>query len=356
MSYTVVPMRLEEHREALLRLWQENSFDPRANDCAAERFAWLYQDSAANDAATWLAVEQETGTVVGCASVFRSDRHVGGRVVGAGVPAVFFVGRRHRVAAAALGAQRALVAGGCAMGLDVFVGKPNRSAHAVCARVGYQTVGALHDWVRVVWGDNSLSNLRPGGDGDADDVLSAADGRFDDLWHRAKDRFPMIAVKTSAFLNWRYGGFRENYRFYCLERRDSRRLLGYIVFYAMKDGVVITDLFCEEPSGPILENLLFGFCARMKMEGHLWVSVWYAGPASFEDCLVRAGYRRGKHERALMAYVNPDAAAAFRARIADRDNWFIFGGEMDVLLSDEVWRDRGDRSAHTASSEPVATE
>jgi hypothetical protein len=344
MSYTVVPMRMDEqHREALLRLWKENSFDPRANDCAAERFAWLYEDSATHDAGTWLAIDRETDAVIGCASTFRSDRHMRGHLVGAGVPAVFFVDRRHRVAAAALGLQRALVAGGCAMGLDVLVGKPNRSARAVCDRVGYQTVAALHDWVRVLWGDNSLSNRRPGGD--ADDILSAADGRFDDLWHRAKDRFPMIAVKTSAFLNWRYSAFRENYRFYCLERHDDRRLLGYIVFYAMKDGVVITDLFCEEPSGPILENLLSGFCARMKTEGQVWISVWYAGPASFEDCLARAGFSRGKHQRDLLAYVNPDAGAGLRARIGDRDSWFIFGGEMDVLLSDEVWRDRGEAVA-----------
>ena len=355
MSYMVVPLRIGEHREALLRLWKENSFDPRMNDCAAERFSWLYEDSVPGDVGTWLAIENESRMVIGCGSVFRSDRFLNGRAVGAGVPAVFFVDRRHRVAAAALGIQRALVAGSAAMGIDVLVGKPNRSAASICDRVGYRPVADLHDWVRVVWGDEGLP-AHPQSAGYAGEIVNAADQRFDDLWHRAKDRHRMTAVKTTAFLNWRYSGFKENYRFYTLAGSDDRRLLGYIVFYAMEDGVVITDLFCEEPSGPMLEELLLGFCARMKADGQVWVSLWYAGPEPFEDCLRRTGFSRGKHQRALLAYVNPDLDAAVRAEVLDKNNWFIFGGEMDVLLSDEVWRDRGAVPVHAASRDTVASE
>jgi hypothetical protein len=354
MSYAVVPMQIDEHREALLRLWKENSFDPRLNDCAAERFSWLYDGSVRNDVGTWLAIENESGVVVGCGSVFRSDRFLDGRVVGSGVPAAFFVDRKHRVAAAALGIQRALVAGSAEMGLGVLVGKPNRTAASICDRVGYRPVGTLHDWVRVVWGDESLA-ARPHSAGCADEILTTADKRFDDLWHRAKDRYRMTAIKNTAFLNWRYSGFKENYRFYGLTDSGDR-LLGYIVFYAMEDGVVITDLFCEEPSGPVLDELLLGFCARMKAAGQVWVSLWYAGPASFEDSLRRTGFTRGKHERALLAYVSPGLDAALRTEVLDRNNWFIFGGEMDVLLSDEVWRDRGVRAVHAASGDAVASE
>jgi hypothetical protein len=354
MSYAVVPLRITEHREALLRVWSENSYNPRANDCAAERFEWLYRDSPPIDAATWLAIESDSEGVIGCGSVFRSDRYFRGSVVRAGVPAVFFVDRRHRVAAPALAIQRALVAGSCKMGLDLLMGKPNRSARAVCDRIGYQTVGSLREWVRRLGADENLQ-AAPRAAGYADEIVSEADARFDELWHRGKDRFPMSAVKTRAFLNWRYSGFTENYRFYCLVRGADRQLAGYIVFYAMEDGAVVSDLFCEQPSGPVLEDLLRRFCAQLKTEGLAWVSISYAGPASFEESLRQAGFSRGRHERALLAYVNPETDSRFRTDVLDEHNWFVFGGEMDVLLSHEVWKDRGARAVDAASGDAAAS-
>jgi hypothetical protein len=341
MAYTVIPLHLDDHRDALRSLWRENSYDPETNVYAAERFDWLYRDSAGGDAQTWLAVDSESQSVIGCGSVFRSNRSFRGRIVSAGVPAVFFVNQEHRLAGAALAIQRAVLGGACRSGLEGFVGKPNRSARAICDRVGYRPVGDLQEWVRVVWGDNSLS-ASPRAAGYGDEIVTAADDRFDRLWDRAKAHYPMAAEKTAAFLNWRYAGFKENYRFYCLVGQDDRRLVGYVVFYAMADGAVITDLLCEDPSGPALNNLLLGFCSRMQAEGHVWVSLWYAGMPSFEDQLEQVGFRRGKHRVALLVYVNPDAGAAFRHEMLDRNNWFIFAGEMDVLLSDEVWRDRSD--------------
>ncbi len=341
MTYSVAPLETDEQRQALCRLWQENSYDPETNVYARERFEWLYRRSSAADAQTWLAVDDGHRSVVGCASFFRSNRYFRGQVVRGGVPAVFFVQREHRLAAAALAVQRAVLAGGCRAGFDVFVGKPNRQARAICDRVGYQPIADLQDWVRVVWGDESLSTS-PNPVDYVDAIVKAADERFDDLWHRAKGRYPMAAEKTAAFLNWRYSGFTENYRFYQLLRKDDDRLVGCIVFYTMSDGAVVTDLLCEEPSGPLLKNLLLGFCARIRDEGHVWISLWYAGMPSFEEELAQIGFRRGKHRRTLVAYVNPDAS--LRTELLDRHNWFIFAGEMDVLLSDEVWRPGSDRT------------
>jgi hypothetical protein len=339
MAYTVIPLQIDEHCDALGRLWRENSYDPQTNVYAAERFDWLYRDSAASDAQTWLAIENESRRVIGCGSVFRSNRSFRGRIVSAGVPAVFFVDKDHRLAGAALAIQRTLLAGSCRSGVDVFVGKPNRSARAVCDRVGYRPIADLQEWVRVVWGDDSLS-ASPRAEDYVDEIVGAADDRFDLLWDRAKRHYPMAAEKTAAFLNWRYAGFKENYRFYCLLRRDDRRLLGYVVFYAMADGGVVTDLLCEEPSGPILHSLLLGFCSRMKSEGHVWVNLFYTGMTSLDDQLEQIGFRRGKHKVTLMVYLNPDVDAGFRTEMLDRNNWLIFAGEMDVLLSDEVWQDR----------------
>ena len=89
MAYTVIPLQIDEHRDALRRLWRDNSYDPETNVYAAERFDWLYRDTGASDAQTWLAVERQSQRVIGCGSVFRSNRSFRGQIVSAGVPAVF---------------------------------------------------------------------------------------------------------------------------------------------------------------------------------------------------------------------------------------------------------------------------
>jgi hypothetical protein len=336
MAYTVIPAETEAHLDALARIWKKNSYDPAVNPYARERFDWLYR-APGGSAQTWLAIETASQAVVGCGSVFRSDRCFNGRRVAAGVPAVFFVEKEHRVAAAALAIQRAVVAGGCRAGFDVSVAKPNRRARPICDRVGYQPVAELQDWYYVVAADGVRPDL-PDPAQYAGEIVSAADERFDRLWQRAHHQYPMAAEKTAAFLNWRYSGFQENYRFYCLVDHADRRLLGYVVFYAMKDGVVVSELLAEEPGGAVLENLLLGFCAQMKQEGQVWVSLWYAGVQAFEHELARIGFTRGSHQRTLLVYLNPEADAAFRRQMLDRASWFIFAGEMDVILSDEVWR------------------
>src|SRR6266508_5026817 len=74
MAYTVIPLQIDEHRDALRRLWRDNSYDPETNVCAAERFDWLYRDNGGSEAQTWLAIDSQSQNVIGCGSVFRSNR------------------------------------------------------------------------------------------------------------------------------------------------------------------------------------------------------------------------------------------------------------------------------------------
>jgi hypothetical protein len=351
MAYTMIPLRTEEHRETLRLMWIENSmYDIRTNVCARERFEWLYTKNGSS-AQTWLAVETGQDAVVGYGSVVRSDRYFQGRVFPAGLPAVFVVDKAHRLAAAALAIQRALLAGGSQSGFDVMAAKPNDKSRPIFARVGYQPLGDLADWVKFVGGDGDLPE-RANTDY-VDEIVTVADARFDDLWNRAKDRYPMVAEQTAAFLNWRYSGFKENYRFYCLLRKSDRQLLGFVVFYGMTHGVVISQLFCAEPSGPLLDDLLLGFCARMKAEGAFWVSVYYFGRTLFKDQIEHLGFLRRKTRRTFMVYLNPAMDPDLRSALLDENNWFFIGGEMDVMLHDEVWRNAPE-AEHAVAHDSVA--
>ena len=100
MPYSVIPFDVDRHRHALVQLWAANTYDPRLNPGAMERFAWLYEGPQ-QASHTWVAIETEQGAVVGACSVFRADRRVKGQLLKAGIMNLFMIDARHRTGAAA---------------------------------------------------------------------------------------------------------------------------------------------------------------------------------------------------------------------------------------------------------------
>jgi hypothetical protein len=329
MPYTVVPLRIEEHQEALVKLWKDNFQDP-ADPYSHERFAWLYQESPAA-AKTWLAVETTSNTVIGCGSVVRSKKHIGEHVISTGLAAVLVVERHHRTAGAALAIQRTITQGTRPGGFDCLIGEPNDLAFPIFDRVGYRPVGNVHEWVKPIETGVEL----PGSTDSSsytDEIVDAADERFDRLWNQGKFQYRIVSEKVATFLNWRYSAFKEaRYRHYCLLRRGDRQLLGYVVFCAWRKCSIIADIFCADLSGRIVEDLLLGFAARMRMEGQQWISLTYFGAPWFEEDLKRLGFAHGKHQRKLVAHVDLSLPRDLRDVLFEKNNWFILGGEMDLF-------------------------
>jgi GNAT superfamily N-acetyltransferase len=331
MAAAAITSRVDVHRDSLLKLWKENFDDPRMADVADGRFDWLYRKNPLGPTRTWLAVDTAGNGVIGCASVFPSNRSIGGRMVRTGVAVDFAVDREHRTAGVALVLQRAVTSDSRRAGFDCLIGKPNRKALPIFDRVGYRPVGDAQDWVKFIGAGAELPEPSQA-PSYAETIVSAADARFDELWKAGRSHYEIVGEKTAAFLNWRYSTFKEeNYRFYCLFHRDDRRLMGYLCFSAAQKTVFIADIFCEDPRGPIIDNLLLGLACRAKMEGQEWIGLSYLGAPWFEDRLARLGFTHGKHRRQLLAYVAPGLPAQFCKEILTKNNWFLFGGEMDLF-------------------------
>jgi hypothetical protein len=330
MPYTVIPLRIEEHQEALLKLWKDNFQDPVAA-YSQERFAWLYQESPVDSARTWLAVETKNNTVIGCGSLVLSKTHIGEHVVRTGMAAVLVVEKNHRTAGAALAIQRAIIQNTGPDGFDCLIGEPNDLAYPIFARVGYRPVGNVYEWVKPIDTEVELPGS-PDSSLYTDEILDAADERFDRLWNQGKFQYRIVSEKVAPFLNWRYSTFKEaRYRHYCLLRRGDRQLLGYVVFCAWRECSIIADIFCADLSGRIVEDLLLGFAARMRMEGQQWISLTYFGAPWFEEDLKRLGFAHGKHQRKLVAHVDASFPPDLRDVLFEKNNWFILGGEMDLF-------------------------
>jgi hypothetical protein len=325
----VTPLRTREHQEALVKLWKDNLQDP-AEPYSHERFAWLYQESPADSARTWLAVETTSNTVIGCGSVVRSNKHIGEHVISTGLAAVLVVEKRHRTAGAALAIQRAITQGSRHGGFDCLIGEPNEQALPIFCRVGYRPVGNVLEWVKPI--DAGVELPGPTESCYTDEILDAADERFDRLWNEGKGQYRIVSEKVAAFLNWRYSTFKEaRYRHYCLLRREDRQLVGYVVFCVWRKCSIIADMFCADLSGRILETLLLGFASRMRMQGQQWISLRYFGGSWFEDALKRLGFAHGTHQRKLVAYVDGSFSPELRDVMFEQNNWFILGGEMDLF-------------------------
>jgi Acetyltransferase (GNAT) domain len=329
MSYHVVPLRLEEHREALLALWKRNFKEPWMDATADRRLEWLYRDNPFGPAQTWLAVDAASNEVIGCGSVSPSHKYIRGRVVRMGTTIDFTVESRHRSAGAALAIQRALTTESRRAGFDYLIGKPNRKAMPIFTRTGYQPIGDCRNWVKALDGDAEGQALDRSC---SDELVRTADERFDQLWNAAKSQDQIVGEKTAAYLNWRYLALEElNYGLYCVCNRSDGRLVAYLVYARMDNGAFIAELFAEDLFGPRLRDLLLGFADRMRMEGREWIALSYLGAPSFEDRLRQLGFSPRSSTRGLVAYVDSDCSDDFRREIFDAQHSLVFGGEMDLF-------------------------
>ena len=360
LAYSTIELevRNEEHRGALVRLWSENlPHHERVGQVARERLQWLYDDNPAGPPRTLLALHVEQNQIIGCGSTLRRRMWALGRMIDTGMPCDFAVTKKHRVGGAAIGIQRALVDGSNAAGLAFLCGSPNKKSLPIVKRVGYHVIGDAHAWVKplrsayklraylkhpllaqlagpvVDLALRSLDLVRvPPRRAWVGELVDRADDRFDGLWDRARERYMIMGEKTSAFLNWRYGGFTtERYRMFALTAKDGGALAGFVVFYTRPDGkVFVVDLFAEDLQAT-LDQLMMGFARAMRREGHTSIYLNYVGNGAFGERLKRAGFFRTTDlKRSLVVYFEKGAPDALADGLLKRDNWLMFDGDMDI--------------------------
>jgi len=355
MSYAVKPLRLDEHREALARLWTENMSDGRISALVPSRMRWLYEQGPDGPPTTLLCVVAESGDVVGCGSYFPRPTWIDGRRVQAGVLCDFAVTRNHRVLGAALAIQRGLVDAARGAGLELLYGYPNEKSLAVFKRIGYRVVGDTTTWVLPLRSGYKVRDVLPWrwaarlaaipvdvGLALADrlrrltirmparDELPAAlDGRADALWARARAGYGIAGERSRAYLEWRYARFPTiEHRFFGTFSSGEDRLAGYAVFTVEAGRAVVRDLFAdrEETSE---EALLLALAHRLRSEEVDALALSHFGNPEFGERLRGAGFLRRPGSRPLV--LHPDVVPeGLRARALEPANWFMLDGELDI--------------------------
>ncbi len=354
MTYIVTPLRMEEHRQALARLWTEMSDERIASDIP-DRMRWLYEEAPNGPTTTVLGLHQESGDIVGCGSFFHRPIWVDGRRVRAGVLCEFAVTRGHRIGGAAIAIQRALAGAGRAAGLDLLYGYPNAKSIPIFERIGYQVVGETSTWVKPLraayklrerlrwrWAaaaaaiplDLALCALDqpralPGRLRFRAEVMPAPDARVDALWERARTRYRVMGEKSSSYLDWRYRRFTAcDHRMFGILPRGEDRLSAYTIYTVENGKAFLLDLFAEH-LGSTADALLMALAEHLRWKGIASLSLSYLGSASFGHRLRRLGFFSRPEKRPLI--IHPEGVAEpLRARVFNPKNWFMLEGELDI--------------------------
>ena len=355
MSFEAFPLRDENDRSELFRLWRDNFGDHRIKDVIGPRWRWLNEANPAGPVKICVVTHRETGAVVGSAGALPRTLRIGGTSVRAAVLCDFVVDKQHRVAGAAVSLQRKLSEACFADGIKILYGFPNRAAFPVFARVGYKTVGTATMMVRPLRSRPQLRYYVPAVLADtagffvdrllhaydlqlylrrtrdmADTQRSSADDSFQRLWDEVKGAQAIVAERTPDHLNWRYANHPlDACNFFCLTERFGGRLRGYVAYSVTAEGKVhVLDAFWA--SADTLLPLFVRFVWRMRRLGHASITACHAGDPAVVQTLRQLAFVQSKERRNLVCKVALNGTSGVGTDAYDAARWSLFEGELDI--------------------------
>ncbi|MEZ4361133.1 MAG: hypothetical protein R3B48_13190 [Kofleriaceae bacterium] len=373
-AYAVQRRRPTEVRAEVEQLWRRNL---PLEQSASAKFSWLYERAPLPPESIFVlgvvpapaAVGEPDFIPVGTAGVGLRELAVAGRVLRAGLLADLAVDRAHRTVAPALRLVREVKAW-VLDELDLAYGFPNQHARGVFRRAGYQPLGPIQRYVRVLRHRGYLERMQPADftrlperlrapaqaalargpgarwlaaatlDGlqlarDLPDVVSgylaldvSSASRpphdVDALWGRCGDAYAVAAVRSTRLLSWRYPEAPERRWF---AARRGAALAAYAVVDQVDDAAHIRDLFGERAAVvTLLHRLIFDAYRR----GAASVSMRYLGDAWLHQALRAARFEARDADRVVFWGASSRLAAAQREALADPSRWFLTDLDEDV--------------------------
>jgi len=335
----------------MTRLWAEN-LGSAAGDLD-EKLDWYYRRAPTGPGRV-VALRLRAGDggagpgeVVGCLGIGARRVYTGGTVERAALLADLVVDRPHRTLLPAMMLARGARAF-AARGTDFQYGFPNQSAVGLFERIGYERLGNMARYVRVLrfapyvarrLAHPSLARLAGAALDVAARVLDvpswfraaggyrldwpeAPDASFDRLFATARGQYPMIADRGREFLAWRFfSRLADRPRLCTLRRRLDGELGAYAVIHRVGDVAHLADFLASSAATQIA--LVRAVLPVLAAEGCTSVSVRYLGPSIVADVLGRCGFRLRDATRAVVftaADGRPAPRGDFYLTDADEDN------------------------------------
>lgn len=264
MPIVVRPADLERDRHLLTGLLSRHL----SSNSVEQRFNWLYLDNPHGLASAWLAQEDDSGIVIGCAAVFPRRLWVSGSIQPAYVLGDFCTDVEYRSLGLALRLQRACLDYVLSTSPALAYDFPSDRMMAIYQRIQIAPFCRMVRWAKPLRVDRKFSRVlkspslrriaaapvnkllhckdlafipRQG-----DWTIAKLDGdcgeEFTTLAHSQKDRNGWCVDRSADYLNWRY--WKHPVRSYeMLTARRSGALVGCVVFSNTAEDGSIVDLF-----------------------------------------------------------------------------------------------------------------
>ena len=241
-----------------------------AEDITA-RYEWLYLSNPHGRALTWLAIENITGEIAGCTSIFPRRVIVDGHERLGAIGGDCYVEPRARRRGLATALHRESLTGMRESGIDFMYGPPNSNNLGALVRAGSRVVTDFKRCVRPLTGravyraafdrpptklEERLADLtvmawdrliRAGANGITLEPVAEFGQEFDSLFERAAPGRSIVCARDSRYLTWRYLAAPSNCQRPFAIRRDGE-LLGFAALESSGEQAAIVDFFTVSDS------------------------------------------------------------------------------------------------------------
>ncbi len=343
MDIRIRPADLESDRDHLLGLFHRHLSVP--SDAA--RFRWLYQAGVCGPARVWVAVEKDTGRIVGSAAAYPRRLSFSGRDRLGFVLGDFCIDEKYRSLGPSLQLQRACLTALQEPSFEFIYDFPSRSMMAIYKRLGMEQSGELVRWAKPLHVEQRLlrvirSKSLARGLGILTSPVLAHRGwrgakslcdlalhqgpcgaEFSRLDQEIHTHAGVLTRRSAEYLNWRYFG-NPAARHEILTAHQAGKLIGYVVSAQGTDDAWIVDLCSIEDTG-VIARLLFAAVQRLRTQGAVTVNLNAGSAHPWNKVFERAGFQR--RERSSIVVVVAPGSTISRAEF--EHTWFVMRGERD---------------------------
>lgn len=337
--------RYEEGDEALILDLRRSI---RGQTHTPEYWKWRYAGNPAGHALIWLAIADSVA--VGHTAMVPHQFRLGDSTVRAGLSVDAWTHAAYRGRGIFKGLHARLLRDAADQGISFAYSFPNRLACPEFLKLGYAQVLPLRARHKVLsWGPvleaksrvsllGSLGRVLGGGlqllndpapvSGIKIRASSRFDERFDDLWSRVCEHNGAMTVRSSDYLNWRYGG-NPRYRYHVYVAEENGRILGYVVLNCIESDLVrgyVVDLLAVPDSPHVLNALLAASIDHFREQGTHMVHCWAQEGSPHSRMLSRRGFYWSEPVRFCSIKLRDTALDPMDSSLG----WWLCPGDYDL--------------------------
>jgi hypothetical protein len=348
MAYQVCEESLDRAQDEALALLKAT----RSGPIEAARYDWLYRNNPDGPAVLWSVRDTKSGEMAGFTVALPRRVLVDGKIQVCWNGADFSIYPKHRTLGTALKLRRAAKEGVDAGRAAFLYAHPNAKMQVIHEKVGHYAIGRMVRYATVL---RSAGHLRrrfgrlvlPGVTGCVVDLamrVSRAGWRhrptcstrvihrpkfgdeFDRLFADAARQPPIVGVRDSRYLNWRYA-LNPLYETSAVLAEQNGKLAGYAL-YTVEDHVAhLKDLFTTGEAG-IADDLLAALIEQGRKQRLVGVSAVLLDTHWLAPALQKFGFRERAETSLMFAYARENDEQ--KPQLLDSRAWLVSAGDRDV--------------------------